>query len=160
MSHKWFFDESVTSARAPLNTKKMPSLENPKTKHDNTSSREPTAIEKTTRRSNVHKDPLGYRIFPDNHSIDSRGLCLLWEEMEWWERRGQPSRGLEGPPAWKNLGRLGFDGVGVAAVMEQKWVLGNDEVGEESTRTGRGWSEWTLWLLRGPSYRRNVWIDL
>lgn len=71
--------------------------------------------------------------------------------MEWWERRGQPSRGLEGPPAWKNLGRLGFDGVGVAAVMEQKWVLESDEVGEEPTRTGRGWSEWTLWLLRGPS---------
>lgn len=50
-----------------------------------------------------------------------------------------------------NSERLGFGGVGVAAVMEQKWVLGSGEAGGEPTRTGRGWSEWTLWLLRGPS---------
>lgn len=68
------------------------------------------------------------------------------------ERRAQPSRGSGGPPAWRYLGKLVAAAVAaVAAARGQRWALGSDEVGGESTRTGRGWSEWTLWLLRGPS---------
>lgn len=152
MSHKWFFDEAVTSARTPLtfSTRKRRASETPRQKHDDTSSQEPTAIEKRQDESNLHRDPLANRTFPGNRSIGIRGLSLLWlEEMGLWERRAQPSLGSGGPPAWKNLEKPAA--AVVVAVVEPKWALVSDEVGRWSTRTGRGWSEWTLWLLRGPS---------